>query len=117
MMMQFGMESFMTAFISLIFILTLTVIGDYCIKSASQNDNGLQSSLFLFGAALYGLPAIGWYFLMRTNSLAALGVIYSSATVVTMALLGALVFKEALSIRDVSGIVLAIAAVIVIGGD
>ena len=63
---------------------------------------------------LYALPAIGWFFLMRSHSLAAIGVFYSAATILILAGLGVIVFKEAFGVRELLGVSLAIAAVAVI---
>lgn len=55
---------------------------------------------------------------MRHHSLAMIGVLYSSATILLLALLGEVVFREAFGWRDALGIALAIAAVLVMGrGD
>ena len=70
-----------------------TLIGDYFIKIASEEPTGLMSASFAFGIVLYALPAIGWFFLMKSHSLAVIGVLYSSTTVILLALLGIFVFK------------------------
>jgi multidrug transporter EmrE-like cation transporter len=97
----------------LLVIVTATLRGDYLIKVASGDQSGLTSVRFVVGMLLYGLPAIGWFFLMRSHSLAALGVMYSVTTLLLMAALGTLVFKEAFGLRKAAGITLAIAAVVV----
>lgn len=94
-------------------ITIMTLLGDYCIKLATHNDLGLYSSLFLVGAVLYGLPAVGWFFLMKSHSLAMVGVMYSAATLIMLTLMGYLLFKESLGWREVCGLSLAISAVIV----
>ena len=100
------------------FILTLiilvTLVGDYLIKVASQKPNGLMTITFLGGVLLYALPAIGWFYLMRSHSLAAIGVFYSAATILILAGLGAFIFKEAFGLREFLGVSLAIAAVAII---
>lgn len=90
-----------------------TLAGDYLIKLSSQHPGGLTSHHFLLGALFYALPAVGWFVLMRSHSLAALGVYYSVSTLVMMALLGFFVFGERLSGRDLIGLALGIAAVVV----
>ena len=95
-------------------IILVTLVGDYMIKVASQKPNGLMTITFVGGALLYALPAIGWFYLMRTHSLAAIGVFYSAATILILAGLGVFVFKEAFGLREFLGVSLAIAAVAVI---
>lgn len=94
-------------------ITTMTLVGDYCIKLATHKDIGLYSSLFLVGAVLYGLPAVGWFFLMKSHSLAMVGVMYSASTLILLTLMGYIVFKESLGWRELCGLSLAISAVIV----
>lgn len=94
-------------------IVALTVVGDYSIKAASQQGGGLFTRAFLLGALLYGLPAIGWYYLMQAHSLAAIGVFYSAVTLLLLAGMGTLVFKESFGLREVVGLSLALASVVV----
>lgn len=102
-----------TAFI-LCAITAMTVLGDYCIKLATGRTGGLLSVQFIAGALLYGITAIGWFFLMKSHSLAIIGVLFSASTVILLAALGTLVFKEAFGWRDAIGICLAVLAVAVI---
>lgn len=95
-------------------IILVTLVGDYLIKITSQKPAGLTTLTFLGGALLYALPAIGWFYLMRSHSLAAIGVFYSAASILILAGLGVFVFKEAFGFREVLGVSLALAAVVVI---
>ena len=95
-------------------IILVTLIGDYLIKVASQKPSGLTTLTFLGGALLYALPAVGWFYLMKSHSLTAIGVFYSAATILILAGLGFFVFKEAFGLREALGVSLAIAAVIVV---
>jgi drug/metabolite transporter (DMT)-like permease len=98
-------------------VTALTLAGDYCIKLAAGEEEGLASKIFLVGAALYALPSIGWFFLMRSHSLAAIGVYYSAAVLVLLAALGHLAFKEPLGLREIMGLSLAIASVAVMSHE
>ncbi|TCP44505.1 hypothetical protein [Rhodovulum marinum] len=91
----------------------LTVTGDYFIKLASVHSAGMGSGAFVLGTLCYGSPAVAWYFMMQQHSLAMIGVLYASATLVILALLGIVVFKETATWRDALGIGLALAAVLV----
>ena len=97
----------------LIAVTGLTVAGDYCIKLASAHTGGLTRPIFIVGAIFYGLPAVGWFFLMRTHSLAAVGAFYAAANVIIMAALGTVVFKETFGVREFIGVSLAVASVVV----
>lgn len=105
----------MRTFALILAIIVLTIIGDYWVKVASQRPNGLASLVFVGGASMYALSAAGWLLLMRSHSLAAIGVIYSSVMIVVLAGLGFFVFKEAFGLREGLGVALAVAAVLVIG--
>lgn len=99
-------------------IITLgTVLGDYWIKLATTQPQGLISPTFILGAVVYGSTAIGWFFLMRSHSLAVIGVVYSAATMIMLAALGTVMFNETLTPRDWLGLGLAIASVLVMRPD
>ena len=94
-------------------IVVFSVIGDYCIKIASDRDGGVMTLHFLIGAALYTLPAFGWFCLMREHSLASIAVLYSASTMVFLVALGAFVFKESYGLREAIGLALALLSVVV----
>jgi undecaprenyl phosphate-alpha-L-ara4N flippase subunit ArnF len=94
-------------------VVAVTPFGDYLIKLATEKPAGLLSIHFIAGAALYGVPAIGWYYLMKNHSLALIGTFYSALTVILLALLGYVFFKESFGAREIVGISLAIYAVVV----
>lgn len=101
----------MTTTVLLLMIISATIAGDYYIKSASLDEEGLSSGIFFAGMSLYALPAIGWFFLMKGHSLATIGIIYSGSNIIILSALGYFVFKEAVTARDLAGIALAIAAI------
>ena len=50
----------MLASVSLLATITImTILGDYCIKLATNRDTGMYSPIFAVGALLYGIPAVG----------------------------------------------------------
>lgn len=71
----------------------------------------------MVGAVFYGIPAVGWFFLIKSHSLAMVGVMYSASTLVLLTLMGFVVFKESLGWRELVGLSLAISAVIVMSQD
>ena len=89
-------------------IVSVTVVGDYFLKIASERPNAIRSLPFLCGVLAYGASATGFVFAMRHMSLASVGVFYSVLTILMMAGLGVLVFRETLATRDLIGISLAI---------
>jgi undecaprenyl phosphate-alpha-L-ara4N flippase subunit ArnF len=103
----------MTTFLWLLLATALTVIGDYLIKLSTALPQGIRSAQFALGALCYGLPAFAWFAMMREHNLAAIAVFYSAATLVILAAMGIVVFKEPFSWRDGLGVSLALAAVVV----
>ena len=110
-------EVYMTTFLFLAAVTALTCLGDYCIKLSTNHPSGLGSGLFWMGLVFYGLPAFGWFALMRAHSLASVAVFYSSATLILMAGLGWLVFHEPMGARQITGLALALGAVLVMSGQ
>jgi drug/metabolite transporter (DMT)-like permease len=98
----------------LVVIILLTLLGDYLIKVASQKPSGLLTATFFLGALFYALPAVGWFYLMRSHSLAMVGVFYSAGTILVLAGLGYFVFGERVGSREILGFGFAIAAVYVV---
>ena len=92
----------------------LTLLGDFCIKLSTSHPGGMLSPIFLIGVGLYALHAIGWFLLMQSHSLTAVAVFYSAATLILLAGLGVLVFKETFGLREAAGVALALASVAVI---
>ncbi|MBL3572021.1 hypothetical protein [Rhodovulum visakhapatnamense] len=89
----------------------LTIAGGGLIEIASAPPTGLASRGRALGAICYGSPAFAWFYLMRGHALAPVAVLYASATLIALALLGVPVFQESLLLRDALGIGLALAAV------
>lgn len=94
-----------------------TVIGDYFIKMASLPHNGMATAYFPLGLFFYAVTGVGWFFMMRAHTLAAIGVFYSASTIILLAALGVVIFKEGFGMRDALGIALALASVVVMGSE
>ncbi len=105
----------MKPFLVMIGIVSVTLYGDYLIKVASMRPSGLTSGVFLGGAAMYTLSAIGILIAMQHMSLASVGVFYSVLTILMMTGLGVLVFGESLTSRELLGIGFALAALACMG--
>jgi small multidrug resistance pump len=86
------------------------VVGDYFLKLASQQQTPLRSIWFYVGFAVYASTAFGWVFVMKYLKLATVGVVYSVSMIVLLTAVGAIGFREALSLREVAGLILAIAS-------
>jgi len=88
----------------------VTILADYYLKLASMRAAWHMASSFWVGAGLYALSAIGWVLAMQHMKLATIAIVYSALTLVMLAALGVVVFREALTTRETIGLVLALAA-------
>jgi drug/metabolite transporter (DMT)-like permease len=90
------------------------VLGDYFLKLASQEDHSLRSPWFYVGFSLYAATAFGWVFVMKHLKLGTISVLYSVSMVLLLTAVGVVIFRESLNWSEVAGLVLAIAALILL---
>ena len=90
------------------------VLGDYFLKLASREPQSLRTPWFYVGFALYAATAFGWVFVMKHLKLGTISVLYSVSMVVLLTAVGVVIFRETLSYYEVAGLVLAIAALILL---
>jgi multidrug transporter EmrE-like cation transporter len=91
------------------------IVGDYFLKRASGEDRPLRSWAFVVGLVLYASTAFAWVYVMRHLKLATIGVIYSVCMILMLTGMGLLFFGESLDRYEAAGIVLAIAALVLLG--
>jgi small multidrug resistance pump len=90
------------------------VIGDYFLKLASQQGSPLRSGWFYIGFAVYASTAFGWVIVMKHLKLAVVGVVYSVAMIVLLTAVGAIGFGESLGPREIAGVILAVASIVLL---
>lgn len=90
------------------------VLGDYFLKLASSRPQPLVSGWFYLGFALYASTAFGWVFVMRHLKLATISVVYSVSMILLLTAVGVVMFREALNYFELAGIVLAVAALVLL---
>jgi multidrug transporter EmrE-like cation transporter len=90
------------------------IVGDYFLKRASSGEQPLACWDFVVGLVLYASTAFAWVFVMRHLKLATIGVIYSVCMILMLTAMGVLFFDESLNRYEVTGIVLAIASVVLL---
>ncbi len=90
------------------------VIGDYFLKLASQQASPLRSGWFYVGFAVYASTAFGWVIVMKHLKLAVVGVVYSVAMIVLLTAVGAIGFGESLGPREIAGVILAVASIVLL---
>jgi drug/metabolite transporter (DMT)-like permease len=90
------------------------VLGDYFLKLASREEQSLRSPWFYVGFALYAATAFGWLFVMKHLKLATISVLYSVSMIVLLTAIGVGLFRETLNWPEIAGVVMAIAALILL---
>ena len=92
----------------------VTVLGDYFLKLASEHNVAFGNRWFFYGAACYVASAMGWVFAMRHMKLAEIAVIYSLSGLLMLAAVGYWMFGERLEGREMAGVGLAMAAMLLL---
>jgi drug/metabolite transporter (DMT)-like permease len=90
------------------------VVGDYFLKLASNHQQPLATGWFYLGFALYASTAFGWVFVMRHLKLGTISVLYSVSMILLLTAIGVVIFRESLNGFELAGIVLAIAALVLL---
>lgn len=89
------------------------LFGDVAMKQASRG--GMQWGWFASGFTAYSATSVGWFWLLRTCRLSALGTLYPVANAIGLVVLGALVFHEPIDRRTGLGIVAGAASLWLLG--
>ncbi|GAB2518878.1 EamA family transporter [Spirosoma aerophilum] len=92
----------------------ISVLGDYFIKKASLQNGWMGWKQLLLGGLIYGATAIGWFYVMRTFKLFTIGLIHSLLAIALSMVLSQLFFDEKITPRDIVGIVLGLASIILL---
>lgn len=92
----------------------ITVFADALVKHASLQSAFSGWPALLAGAIIYGLTALGWFFVMRKIKLSTLGVLYAVSCVILLTLVSVFYFKEKISPLEIVGISLAIISIIIL---
>jgi drug/metabolite transporter (DMT)-like permease len=90
------------------------VVGDYFLKLASTREQPLGTGWFYLGFALYASTAFGWVYVMRHLKLATISVLYSVSMILLLTAVGVVLFRESLNYYELAGIVLAVAALVLL---
>lgn len=104
----------MWAYVAVFGLTAAAVLGDYFLKLASAEEDAIWNRWFLLGLSVLSATTFGWVFIMRHMKLAAIGVVYSITMLLLLALVGVLCFEERLNVAELTGIALAIAALVLL---
>ncbi len=89
----------------------LGALGDVFLKMAGRTSP-IRTDFLVLGAITYLLTVPGWFVVLERVRLSTVGAIYAISSVLILTLTGVLLFRERLSVTELVGIALAIAAVI-----
>jgi multidrug transporter EmrE-like cation transporter len=103
-----------TAVIVTVAFSIIGVLGDYFLKLASQRPHSLRTPAFYIGFALYASTAFGWVFVMKHLKLGTISVLYSISMVLLLTAIGTAIFGERLRGPEILGLLLAIAALVLL---
>lgn len=102
------------AFLIGIGLSAVTVFADALIKYASLQKAFTGWQMLVLGAVMYGLTALGWFFVMRKVKLSLLGVLYAVSCVILLTLVSVFYFKEKISSTEIIGITMAVVSLIIL---
>ncbi len=102
----------MSVYVMVVIIVIVTSLGDYLLKTSSAEVNPYTNYYAHLGAFLYAICAYGWVYIMRRENLMVVGVIYSSATLLILAVLSIVIFKETVTPKQLLAVACALAAIL-----
>lgn len=92
----------------------ITVAGDIFIKNASLGKGFSGWKLLLLGAFLYGITALGWFFVFRGIKVSSVAVLYSVSTAILLVIAGIVYYRESVSYGEMVGIILGVCSIILL---
>jgi undecaprenyl phosphate-alpha-L-ara4N flippase subunit ArnF len=98
------MSQFTAGYSFTFFTALIVIFGDFAIKIAADAGHTVNSKYVLAGVALYAVSALFWFWAMQHVTLAQAGVAYSMITLIALAVIGAVWFKEPLYLREYAGL-------------
>ena len=108
------MVSILIPFLIGIGLSIITVIGDSLIKNASLQSAFSGWKFLILGAVIYGITALGWFFVMRKIKLSTIGVLYGVSCIILLTLIGVFYFKEKINFFEIFGILLGVASIVIL---
>lgn len=98
-------------FLFIVALELISIFGDYLLKKASLQSGWAGWRQILLGGLIYGITAIGWFYVMRTFKLFTISVFHSLIVIALSILLSRFVFDEKISARELIGIALGLVSI------
>jgi multidrug transporter EmrE-like cation transporter len=91
----------------------ICVYGDILLKQAGES-NPVDPLKFLAAMWIYGGSTFGWLYVTRHMKLTAIGITYPVVQCFLLTGVGVCMFHESLTVRDIAGLLLGLASVILL---
>ncbi len=111
-------QTFFGAYGGVALAILLSVLGaaaDALLKAASNQPQPFLNIWFVLGSLTTISFALGWVFLMQVMKLGTAGVLYAVSSSLLLVAIGYLVFGERLSTAEVTGVVMAVGSLMLLG--
>jgi uncharacterized membrane protein len=95
-------------------MLFVTILGDYFVKKSSIEAGYSGWKQLVLGGFLYGISAIGWFWVYRSVKVFTVGAIHSLGIIILTIFLSIIIFKEKISFMEVVGILLGIVSLTIL---
>lgn len=92
----------------------ISLLADYLIKKASL-QTGFSGWVWLVaGGLIYGVTAIGWFFMMRFFKFFTIGLLHSFGIIMLSLLMSLFLFREKVTLRELIGVALGCVSIVLL---
>jgi uncharacterized membrane protein len=95
-------------------MLFVTILGDYFVKKSSIETGYSGWKLLVVGGLLYGVSAIGWFWVYRSAKVFTVGAIHSIGIIILTIFLSLVIFKEKINLMEIVGMLLGVISLIIL---
>jgi uncharacterized membrane protein len=89
-------------------MLFVTILGDYFVKKSSLEAGYSGWKLLILGGLLYGISALGWFWVYRVTKVFTVGAIHSLGIIILTIFLSLVIFREKINLMEIAGLLLGI---------
>jgi uncharacterized membrane protein len=95
-------------------MLFVAITGDYFVKKSSISPGYSGWKQLLVGGLLYGVSALGWFWVYRSAKVFTVGAIHSFGVIILTIFLSLVIFKEKINLMEMVGILFGIISLILL---
>lgn len=108
------MDSSLVSYIIVFSLSAITVWGDFLIKTSSIKQGYSGWKYLLLAIVVYGLTAVGFFFVLRDMKLFTAGAFYAVGVVLLVTIMSVFYFHEKISSIEILGIFFAITSLVLL---